>query len=197
MIITVKPQLYDPFLDPCEESLFPANAPASLLRHIKFVWNDICYLFKIRSETKEPYIKKLLLKYIIIEYLSVVKFIQRFNTIIFKATPECRIDKPELVTLKELFKCFFKTHKVIEKKITDIRHNIGAHRKEIDLITINKLWIEIEEGSIKKALDKIPALYNFLLDLKIYKWSKKIDDTFEIVFPFKLICSNKIIFPKK
>lgn len=129
----------------------------------------------------------MLLKYIIIEYLSIVTYIQKFNAIIFNNKTEYKINCNQLDELRKLFKGFFTKHKVVNDKMVSIRNQIGAHRETIDPVIINKLWEEIEPKIITGPLNHIPQLFNFLKDLDIYVWSRaKEGGTIELAFPFRI-----------
>lgn len=129
----------------------------------------------------------MLLKYIVIEYLSIVAYIQKFNAIIFNNKTEYKIDCNQLDELKKLFKSFFSKHKIVNDKMVSIRNQIGAHREAIDPVIVNKLWEEIEPKIVIGPLNQIPQLFNFLKDLDIYVWTRtKEEGTIELTFPFRI-----------
>ena len=167
--------IYDPFGERGPTFYHPANDAAMHLIAIQLIYRDIEKLLKLRRQ-KDGYAKRLLLKYVIIEIVSVdTQIVSLANTIISGATGY-KLESNKLAIAKELYKQYTDVREKNWDKLKIIRNKLGAHRDRLDLLTIAELWDNIDIKSMWQILEAIPPLFNFFKDLNVYCWTKADQD---------------------
>lgn len=76
---------FHPIHERSQDAWFPGNESASLLIAIQHAWGDIERLSKLKKQTSDPYDKKLLLKYIVIEVRSLIVLMNRLQAKVMSA----------------------------------------------------------------------------------------------------------------
>ena len=163
------------------DAWFPGDDGASLLITGEHIWEDICRIAKIRSKTKDPYDRKLLLKYVIVELRSLIQIMGRLQTLVMTAetyesgqTPLYRgISIEERVMACKLWKTFSEAKRSTERDLISVRNNLGAHRAFSDWQTVTRLWDKLDISLIAKLLDSIPPAFNHTKDLNIFEWNRE------------------------
>ena len=175
-MINYNEPIYDPFFESGPTFYHPANKAAMHLIAIRLIYRDIEKLFSIYRKSKDSYSKQLLSKYIIIEIISINNYINKLaNKIIYRQTGY-KIEQSTLTKTKELYKQYKNTINEKRDDLKNIRDKLAAHRDQLDLITISKIWSKIDIKAIKKIVNSIPPFFNFLNDLNIYCWTKNGQD---------------------
>jgi hypothetical protein len=163
-----------------EGAWFPSNDAASIASIISHAWEDIQCLFEIRRKSNNDYENRLLFKYIVIELRSVIEQLEKLQSIIFhliKGSPKDKmpdgyISEEEAEEIKALFKEYHSVKKVLEKDIINIRNSIGAHRGNHPWTNIMELWDKLEPEIFKPLFSLIPPLFDCIVKLDIYNWSR-------------------------
>ena len=167
-----------------DSSWYPSNEAANNLVMLRYILDDIETLANIRKTLNNENEKKLILKYIIIETKSLFIPLDTIKKIIYKTplrvpgneNPIRHIQKEELEIINEYFKDYNKNRKKVEKKITEIRNKIGAHREIKPWNEIIKLYSEIEPKLILDLINSIIKIRNYLHIINIYDWTKTNED---------------------
>lgn len=170
---------------------FPGDEKTSALVAGEHIWDDICRLGKIRSQLKDQYDSKLILKYICIELRSLIEVMDKLQLAVMSAESYELGEKPlyrgisaeERDTAKYLWKNYSKAKKQVETDLINIRNKIATHRdfsydsKPIEGVTgwnlAMLLWDKLELKLFEDLLAAIPPAFNHAKDLKIYEWNRE------------------------
>jgi len=163
------------------DAWFPGNDAASLIVMGGHIWEDISRIAKIRLEAKDPYDRKLLLKYVIIELRSLMPIMGRLHALVMEAETYESGEKPlyrgisteERTAACELWKTFSEAKRSTEKDVISIRNKLGAHRELSDWNLVMTLWDKLDSTLIDKLLDSIPPVFNLTKDLNIFEWNRE------------------------
>lgn len=174
------PPMFHPVHERSEGAWFPSNEAASIASIISHAWEDIHCLFKLRSGVKSDYEKKLLFKYIVIELRSVIEQLEKLQGIIFlviksnteENSPSGYISPEESEQIKLSFKKYHGIKNNLESDLIAIRNNIGAHRGSHPWTDLMELWDKLEPDIFKDILVVLPELFNYLVKLDIYDWTR-------------------------
>lgn len=174
------PPMFHPVHERDKGAWFPGNDAATIASIISHAWEDIGALLKLRKEVNLDYEKKLLFKYVIIELRSIIEQLDKLQSIIFciikggdsNETPSGYISPEESEQVKLLFKKYHQVKYKIESDIISIRNNIGAHRGSYDWKNVIDLWDKLEPDSFKELFEVLPELFNYLVKLDIYDWTR-------------------------
>ena len=188
-MINYNEPIYDPFNERGPTFYHPGNDAAMHLIVIQLIYRDIGTLLKMRQESKDNYKGKLLLKYVIIEVLSIDKHTTRLANMIISGKTGYTVESNELTKAKDLYKQYKNARKENLNSLKVIRDKLAAHRESLDLLTIANLWDSIDIKPIRQMLEAIPPLFNFLKGLKVYCWAKSEQhkdgsETVAIIQPF-------------
>jgi len=168
--------IYDPFGERGPTFYHPANEAAMHLIAIQLIYRDIEKLASLYRGSTDTYTKKLIVKYIIIEIISVNNHIVGLANKIISGQTGYEIEPNLLTTAKGLYKQYRDTRKKNWSELKDIRNKLGAHREHLDLLTISKLWDKIDIKVIGQIISCIPPLFNFVKGLNVYCWTKRGQD---------------------
>jgi hypothetical protein len=170
---------------------FPGDEAASLLVAGEHIWDDIVRLHKIRSQRRDEYDRKLLLKYICIELRSLTEVMDKLQAKVMSADTYESGQKPlyrgisteEREIARKLWLKYSKAKKQVENDLINIRNRIAAHRdfsyesKPIEGVTgwnlVMLLWDKLELSLFKGLLESIPPAFNHAKDLNIYEWNRE------------------------
>ncbi len=158
---------------------FPGNEAAALCVQVNHIWEDIHALHSLHMSCAHTYKKKLLLKYLLIELRSLVEVFERLYSIAIKTPifdPNERhgwreITQQEHDELKSLLKIYSKAKKSTISKIIAIRHNVGAHRGNINFQEVMTFWDNLTLELMIPLLDSFPAAFNHIRHLDLYEWN--------------------------
>ncbi len=164
--------VFDPFKLQGEDFYRPGNEPAACLMQIQYIYEDIAKLFEILARLQEEYERKLLSKYIIMELISMDRFIQRLADLIISGHLDFPAEPEEVERVKQLYKAYKRARKQHWKGFGKVRDKIAAHRDPLDLITIAKIWDSIDLRDILSILKSVPPFFNYVKGLNVFTWVK-------------------------
>lgn len=178
------PLMYHPIRERSDIAWFPSNEAAQLVVVISNAWEDILCISQIRKQQTSDYKSKLLFKYELIELTSIIRNIEKLQSIVFKITDNKNTEtdihgfiyESQAETLKECFKNYHLAKSKVEKDLIEIRNKIGAHRDSKEICKFESLWDKLNPILFKPLLIEIPNLFNSLKELDIYDWTRIHDD---------------------
>ncbi|MFN5242002.1 MAG: hypothetical protein ACK5WC_18405 [Aphanizomenon sp.] len=177
-LINYNSPIYDPFSEPKDDDLFPDNEEALQILHISYIFRDIRTLCDIFGRSKKSQDKRLLWKYIIIEWVSLDENLIKFaNSLIAKKTQIICSDQ-EIEELKRLKKEYEQARKPHKEKLETIRNKLAAHRELLHFADMANLWQSINYEELIDILNAAVHFFNFAKDLNIYSFLK-VQDTSE------------------
>ncbi len=164
--------IYDPYKDPGENYFHPSNEAAQYLVYIRQIYSDIVRLGEILSGISDMYGKKLIAKYIVVEWLSMDKYIQKLSNLILSGRVEYPVDDTSRQELQSLYKRYKSARRQKLPSFQKIRNKIAAHREPLPLVITAEIWDSLDIPSIEQLLSPVPPLFNFMKGLNIYRWTK-------------------------
>lgn len=183
MMEEYEPLMFHPIYERDKIAWFPSNEAASIASLISHAWEDVCCLSKIRNGVKSEHEKRLIFKYVLVELKSVIDQLDRLQGIIFSIikndkleTVHGHISKTEAAQVKLLFKQYHVVKTRVESDLSAIRNRIGAHREVKSWNDIMELWDKLEPDQFKDLLVVLPKLFNYLVKLDIYDWTRIPED---------------------
>lgn len=183
------PLMYHPIHERSDMAWFPSNDASQLVVIISNAWEDILCISQIRKQQDSDYKKKLLFKYELVELRSVIKNIEKLQSIVFKTIDNANIEtdihgsisEEQAGMLKESFKNYHIAKNKVETDLLDIRNKLGAHRDSEEIWKIGTLWDKLDPILFAPLLIEIPKLFGLLKNLDIYDWTRIPDnDSIEI-----------------
>jgi hypothetical protein len=174
-------RVFHPVHERSETAWFPGDEGTSLLVAIPHVWDDIQRLSGLRAQVRDPYDRKLLLKYVFIEVRSLTELMDALHAKVMSAETYDERQEPlyrgissaERAAAKDHWAKYSNAKKAVEDDIIAVRNKIGAHRDSIDWRVVTTLWDKLDENVISALLDTIPAAFNHAKDLNIFEWNRK------------------------
>lgn len=171
---------FHPIRERDQEAWFPDDNGASLLIASQHTWEDIERLLAMRSQSKDDYDRKLLLKYVVVEVRSLIQVMDALRSKVMSAdtyetgqTPLYRgISSQERSAAHLLWAEYSKAKKAVEEDLIAMRNKIGAHRDVSDWHLVMSLWDKLDTALISKLLAVIPPAFNHAKDLNIYEWNR-------------------------
>ena len=164
--------IYDPYKDPGENYYHPSNEAAQYLVYIMQIYSDIVRLGAILSGISDRYGKKLIAKYIVVEWLSMDKYIRNLANLILSGRAEYPVDDTSRQELQTLYKRYKSARRQKLPSFQEIRNKIAAHRDLLNLPAVSNIWDSLDIPSIEQLLSPVPPLLNFMKGLNIYRWTK-------------------------
>ena len=180
--------IFNPFKQRGDSFYHPGNEPAICLMQIQFTYEDIAKLFEIIGQQRDKYAQTLLCKYVIIELLSLDRFVQRLASLIISGGLDFPAKSEEMTEVKAFYKRYkdARNHHFLTFKT--LRDKIGAHRDPLPFEEIADLWDSVVVRDVFDILKTIPPFFNYAKGLNIFTWVKKEQDesglTYAIVQPF-------------
>ncbi len=165
--------IFDPFGDRGATHYHPVNEAAIHLVALQLIYRDIVRLHRLYSRLKVRYTKKLICKYIIIELVSLDTHTARLANDIISGKVGHKVEDNELDEIKQLYKQYKEARKPKWFQLAAVRNKLGAHRDSLDLLTVSKLWDQIDTDAINRLLEAFAPMLSFLMKLNVYEWSKK------------------------
>jgi len=165
---------------------FPANEAAQLRVHLEDIWKDVGLLndLQLKSRSDNPTYDRLLLKYMLMEFYSLIPAIKRLRTIIKTHNTigpgdpaPCRyVTTIEQRKAKAQFKKFFAALDHVSDDLKKIRNTIAAHRDQQDWHLIKETWEKIDAERFLPVINAFAPLFDFVSNLNIYNWSRHLGD---------------------
>ncbi|GAA6169404.1 hypothetical protein [Sessilibacter corallicola] len=179
-----EPKTFHPVKDRSGQAWFPGNEAASLVVQLRHIWEDISEIHKIYEKQTDEYVRKLLLKYVVIELRSLVEVFDRLQAIVMKTSifdPNERqgwreITQEEHDQAKSLLKEYSKAKSSSIKSIIGIRNEVGAHRGNLDWTEVMKFWDKIEPDTVNPLIDVFPRVFDYIKSLDLYEWNKTLEN---------------------
>lgn len=177
----MKGDAYVPVYNEASEAWYPCNRAAQLLVHLNHIWSDITTLNNLRmGKNTDDVTDKLLFKYIVIEFLSLLEPLKELQQIVIKSPRLIRgkpapwrfITKRELIETKRLTKEFWRCFGPFQRELYGIRNEIGAHRGFSDLASIQILWQRLKVEQYMAAMNNFLPLFDHFKELNVYEWSR-------------------------
>jgi hypothetical protein len=173
--------VFHPVRQRSAESWFPGNDAAALLVHLDHAYDDVRRLAQLRQREPDPYTKKLLLKYIVVELREMIPLVERLQTLVMQAPvyevgqePMWRsLSRAEHDDARRLFKQFSQIRKHLEADLTEIRNRIGAHRSIDPWKEVMRSWDALEPELFQPMVAAIPEVFNLVCKLDIYEWNRQ------------------------
>ena len=176
--------LYDPYRDPGENYYLPDNEAAKHLVYILHIYNISC-LTKMLSAIPTTHEKKLIVKYMVVEFLSMDEHIRKLKNLILSGQREYPLNDTSRKELKSLYANYQSTLKQELTFLQNVRDKIAAHRDLLELPTVASIWGSLDSICIIRALNTVPSLFNFMNRLNVYRWTKtEYDEDGHKVVPF-------------
>jgi hypothetical protein len=175
---------YVPVYNEASDAWYPCNRAADLQVHLNHIWSDITTLNNLRmSKGTDDLTDKLLFKYIIIEFLSLIEPLKELQQIVIKSprlvkgqsAPWRFITKRELIETKRLAKEFWRGFQPFQKELFEIRNEIGAHRGLSDLQAVRVMWKRLDAKQYTDAMNRFIPFLQHLSSINIYNWSRSFD----------------------
>lgn len=163
--------VFNPFVNPDDESYYPSNKDAQMLLHIQYAYEDIFSLFKLIKKLGAGHHSRLLYKYAVVEWLSLDKPLCSLVSRVLKGKVDYDLDPAELDLLKSKYKVYRAAKKPRYKQLKLIRDKLAAHRDPLGPRQIADLWQSIDTNDLLSVLKPIPPLFDVLKDLGIYEWT--------------------------
>ena len=174
-----QPLVFSPVKEVDPGAWRPANRAAELVVRILHTGEDFERLSKIRSGTDDPYDQKLLLKFLVIEMISLVEQFDELRTIAMRAQvgdPGERawfgVTKEEHATAKSAFSAYQIQKKKVEKTLRAVRNGIAAHRESSWNAWIQH-WTELEPALLLPLYETIRVAFEFVRQLDLYSWARE------------------------
>jgi len=171
--------IFDPLKNTNEDVWFPGTTISSQLVSCQHIWEDILRLSALRRASHDEYNRKLLLKYIVMEAVSMLTAMDALRAAVMTAevyTPPARppfrgISIEEKSRALTLWDSYSIARKAVEQEITAIRNKIAAHRDVQDWGLWMQLWEKLEPSLIEGLLAAIPPAFNHTKELNIFDWN--------------------------
>ncbi len=188
--------IFDPIRHRGDDFFHPGNDSALYLMQIQYVYKDIVKLYEILSTQNDEYGKKLITKYVVIEWISLNEYLQKLINIIIKDKSDYELNHSEKSKTKELYKEYKEQRKKYFKELEFIRNKLAAHRDPLNFLEIANIWDSIDPQSILEILTPLPKLFNYIKALNLYTWTKEeITENGKVVAfvqPFKYNSANSV-----
>ena len=187
---------YNPVYRRTSDSWYPSNRAADLLVHLNHIWGDMVKLSEIRLQHKDDSVaEKLLFKYVVVEFRSLLEPLKELQTIIKKSEPLVMgrpapyryVTKAERQNCQAAFKQFWKDVRVVEADLYKIRNDIGAHRGLHPWHHVEELWEKIDADRFVPIMNSFLAVWKAIEHLNIYDWSMCFGDNSFSIFGTPII----------
>ena len=176
---------YVPIYNESSDAWYPCNRAADLQVHLNHIWSDITTVNNLRmSKGTDDLTDKLLFKYIVIEFLSLLKPLEELQKIVIKSPRLVRgnnapwrfITKKELIETKRLAKEFWRGFQPFQKEIVEIRNEMGAHRSLTELQAVRVLWKRLDVKQYMAAMNAFIPFFQHMSSINIYNWSRSVGE---------------------
>ncbi|MBI1803117.1 MAG: hypothetical protein HYR77_01490 [Ignavibacteria bacterium] len=171
-IINYNEPIFDPFGERGATHYHPTNSAAIHLVAIQLTYRDIARLQRIYSRSRNRYTKKLICKYVIIELVSIDAHITSLANDVISGKVGYKISDSDLVEIKKVYKEYKAARKPKWSQLQAVRNRLGAHRDSLDLLTVSKLWDQVDTEAINTILRAVAPMLRLLMKLNVYTWSK-------------------------
>jgi hypothetical protein len=124
--------IYDPFGDRGGDYYHPSDPAALHLLHIGYAHQDIARLFGMMNNLGDPHDSRLLVKYAIVELVSLDDHLTKLVNHVRSGQAAFPISADELDEVRRLTEEYERVKAPNMGTIVRIRHKLGAHRDSLD-----------------------------------------------------------------
>jgi len=175
---------FDPLQRQIDEVWFPGSTPTSLLVSGRHIWEDISRLLALRHHCKDDYERKLLLKYVMVELVSMLAAMDGLRNAVMTAdvyeppTPPLYrgISVQDKATAMLLWTAYSGAKKAVSHELVLIRNKVGAHYDVSNWHQWMELWGKIDPALISGLLETIPQAFQHASELNIFEWNMSYED---------------------
>lgn len=176
--------VFDPLQRQIEEVWFPGDEPTSLLVSGQHIWEDILRMLGLRKRCKDDYERKLLLKYVVLETVSMLAVMDGLQRAVMTAEVYTPPEPPlyrgisdeEKAEALELWTAYSNAKKAVGSELTQIRNKVAAHRDVSNWRLAMDLWDKVDPSLVEALLFAIPPAFNHSKELNIFEWNIRHDD---------------------
>lgn len=164
------------------DSWYPGNEAARLNIQIHHIWDDIAELCRIHGEQRDDYARTLIMKYAVIETVSLMDVIDKIQAIVFKSPVSNSLNQvrslteSEKISALEYFKNYNSTKNNNMRFLSSARNDFCAHRTNKDWNKIKTHWDSLNPKLLNPILKVIMDTVLFCDNLDIYEWNRTYDD---------------------
>lgn len=171
-LIDYSSPIYNPYENGGNDHFIPANTEAKILIHFSHITRDIHVILGVVSKLRKPYERKLLEKYIILEWISLDEHLSKLAQLIINNKTEFPATDNEISELKKLYEKYKQERKPHYELMKKIRNKLCAHRERVHVSEVSSLWRAIDSENLIDVLNSAAHFFNFVKDLNIYRWFK-------------------------
>jgi hypothetical protein len=174
-------RVFHPVHERSRTAWFPGDEGTSILVAVPHVWEDIERLGRLKGQAQDPYDRKLLLKYVIIEVRSLIELMNALHAKVMSADTYDVSQEPlyrgtssaERATAREYWSKYSNAKKAVENDIIAVRNKIAAHRDFSEWQVVMALWDKLDGKLISTLLETVPAAFNHAKGLNIFEWNRE------------------------
>jgi len=175
---------FDPLQAQIDNVWFPGSTPTSLLVSGGHIWEDISTLLALRDRCQDDHERKLLLKHVIVELVSMLAAMDGLQGAVMTA----EVYKPPALPLhrgisaqdrakaRGLWKAYSVAKNAVSEDLYAVRNKVGAHNNVSNWREWLELWGKVDRSLITGLLKAIPPAFNHASALNIYEWSISHED---------------------
>jgi hypothetical protein len=175
---TGRAKMFHPVHSRDQDAWYPSNEAATTASLISNTWEDILCLETLRGKVKDDYTNRLLFKYMLVELKSFFDRMDQLQPIVFKYLTSGSTSSIEDVAtgnagkIRDLYKQYHSLRGALEKELSEVRNEIGAHRSFLQLSEVTKLWDKLNPEKYLNLFKIVPELFDYLVKLDIYDWTR-------------------------
>ena len=162
---------FDPFRNPGAGLYHPSNDAAQRLMRIQYAYQDIAALSTIAGRCQDEFERRLLLKYVVTEWVSLDKELCTFVQCVMKGAIDYPLSTAERASILDAYVGYRAARRQHHRHLKFIRDKIGAHRAPMDAFEISVIWDSLAPSEIRAVLKPVPALFDVLKGLAVYRWT--------------------------
>ncbi|MBL8517576.1 MAG: hypothetical protein SF172_04450 [Burkholderiales bacterium] len=170
---------FDPLQSQIDGVWFPGNDPASLLVSGRHLLKDISTLLALRDRCNDDYERKLLLKHVMVELVSMMAAMDGLQQAVMTAEvyeppvpPLYRgISIQEKTKARHLWTAYSDAKKAVGDDLRVIRGKVCAHDDVSNWPQWIELWGKVDPSLIAGLLEAIPPAFWHASELNICEWS--------------------------
>ncbi len=175
---------FDPLQMQVDNVWFPGSTPTSLLVSGRQIWEDISKLLALRDRCQDDQERKLLLKHVMVELVSMLaamdglqKAVMTADVYAPPAPPLYRgISAQDRAEAVVLWKSYSVAKNAVSHDLYLIRNKVGAHSDVSNWRQWMELWSKVDPSLITGLLETIPQAFQHASELNIFEWNMSYED---------------------
>jgi hypothetical protein len=164
--------VFDPFRDRGDDYYHPGNEAATQLVQVGLIYRDIAKLFEMLNRLDDEYERKLLSKFVVVEWLSLDEHVNKLVGVILSGRTRYSPTREESEEVKRRYGEYTRSRKPHERALRETRNQVAAHRDPLSLEAIALIWDSLDAGHVLAIVRTVPALFECLKGLNVYCWTK-------------------------